>query len=304
MKNNFFDNSNQHENNQNIYGGNSYQSYNNGFSDGFSNEFGNSAYNDYAESKNSYPQNQPPMNSTYNGYNQGNNDVSNSYVDNSGYMNNGYQNNQIPYNNPNFEGNGYNYLDSSDPAGADVIYAKENSNDRLRDIIFILFFAAFAVMIFASLVSENTAFGSLVTTLTPFLFVGVFLSIFIVPIIYTMVNNSKKSRRCTQQVVAKIVDVRTIYSSSGHKSNYPTYKYYYNGKIYIVSSTNNKFVVDTTVGNEIPLRINPQEPTEFFIDSKKNSVATGCSLLFIGYIVLSILVPLIIITVVNSMFSN
>lgn len=298
---------------QNIFGGSSFSS---------------GGYPPYASSDNSYGQN-----NTYgdNSYGQGNSYGQSQSVDNYN-QNNNYQNNQYGYNTQNNSDNNKNnsytggtdynnsrysssysdnrdnnnqdFLDGSYPSDAPVVYAEEKSNDKMNNMTFILFFAAFILMFVATFISENTAFGSLWITLTPVLFICIFLAIFIVPVIYTIVSDSKKSRRCTQPVVARITDVRTTYSSKGHKSYYPTYKYYYNGKIYIVTSNHNKLLVDTTVGKEIQLNINPQEPTEFSEDSKANRVSTGCSLLLIGYIVLSILVPLIIITVVNTVFSN
>ncbi len=323
---------NHNENSQNKYSCNGYQDYNNNnsffdsnyqspyindnnsFDTSFDSRFDSSAYNGYA-GNNSYGQNQSntygnySQNSNYrnnqfdynntdfnNGYNQNNRYVDNRYAGDSSYQNNSYGNsyhNQYDYNSNDESKKYYNYLDSSDPTGAEVIFNDENKKSKINNIFLIAFLLVFFSIPSLSSFFNNDTMTKIVSVLMPVLLVGFVAFVGISALIKPSITSFKKKRRCKQPITAKIVDVRIVRGSKGSKSYYPTYKYHYAGKIYIVAASTSRTMFRPQIGYDVQMLINSDDPADYYIESKLTDIVSLIFGIMVSLIPLGMIITII-----------
>ncbi len=158
------------------------------------------------------------------------------------------------------------FLDADDPIGAEVVYSKEDSTAKLGNVVMVLFFLPFVLAIVSSAYLKDSAFSEYIEKIIPLFFIGfcLFLSLFVT--FYPVIKEKKKKRCCTQPITAKIVDIKVTYTKKGHRRYHPTYKYYYGGKVYIVSAESSRGIINPTVGQEVQLIINTADPVDYFIE--------------------------------------
>lgn len=92
-----------------------------------------------------------------------------------------------------------------------------------------------------------------------------------------------KSRKCTEPVMAQVVELipiqNTSTNSKGHRQSSVTYRpvfiYNYNGKDYREESMTSSYPPAFKVGEEVMLKIDPNDPTDFYAPSDKTIVFVG-----------------------------
>lgn len=126
--------------------------------------------------------------------------------------------------------------------------------------------------------------------LLPVLFASLFVIIGVGLIVFTLLRSKSKSERCSVKVTAVVKDMLKNYSHrDGHSSiTYcPVYEFYYSGE-YLEGCTNEYRNFDLPqVGQEVEIYVNPDEPKEIFIPSKKSlgfSVVIGAIFAIMGII--------------------
>ncbi len=207
---------------------------------------------------------------------------------------------------PNFNGNTFINDEpkyGNNPFDNNVVYGKEKYS--FKPIIFTSLFAfiilttfVFSVGLFSGTVKDEV-FEHLLLIALYSLIGGICIGAGLTP----PVNGIIKTRRCKQKVSAQIASVRvekdTYRNSDGrrrtNKSYYPTYRYNYNGKVYLIEASTNRHIGKPMIGKNLQLRINEHNPKDFyvfailrdaFITLLAFSVAYGISLenLFTAYL--------------------
>lgn len=130
----------------------------------------------------------------------------------------------------------------------------------------------------------------------------VFSIIFIVSGIFVSLVPKMKSKKCTETVMAEVVELIPVQSSrtsgKGHHRTSVTYRpvfsYTYNGKDYHVESGTSSYPPAFKVGEEVELKIDPDNPKFFYAPSDKTYgligiifSAMGGVFLFIGILLVA-----------------
>lgn len=111
----------------------------------------------------------------------------------------------------------------------------------------------------------------------------VFSVIFIMIGIFVSLVPKMKSKKCTETVMAEVVDLLPVQSSSksgrGHHRTSITYRpvfsYTYNGKDYRAESGTSSDPPAFQVGEEVELKIDPDNPKDFYAPSDKTYALLG-----------------------------
>lgn len=171
-------------------------------------------------------------------------------------------------------------------------FKEAKSKTRKRDVRFIstimiiIFSMFFGSMIIAKNSSRIDVMALLMSTLAPFM-IGVFLLIGFGMMFIPKIESNKKKKRCTQPVKATVLNIEKRYNgtdSNGNKSYeyIYTYQYFYLGKEYFIVTKESKRGIPT-VGEEIDILINHNDPEDYFIENKlKDIISFVFSLYWIG----------------------
>ncbi|MEE0264080.1 MAG: DUF3592 domain-containing protein, partial [Acutalibacteraceae bacterium] len=238
-------------------------------------------YNQYGD----YNQNQPPKNNAYGFYGQNNN-----------YQNNGYGNYNSPtgYNNHGVPDGYQSFNNSTDPPGAEQVYINERKGftaAKVATIVFVAFFVGLAAYtVFCNDPAINAVLVEKIIPIGALLFVSAF-SLYLA--LQPTINTIRKKPRCTQSVIAKIVDVKSRRSNNGGRTYFPTYKYSYRGKIYIIAAAKNMSLTPPYVGKELEMFINPDNPEEYYIGTKVINIISLVAGGFFFITALQFLIPTI-----------
>lgn len=159
------------------------------------------------------------------------------------------------------------YLESFDSASTEIIYKEEKVvKPRFMKYFIIILVLVLALTFFLVFkICADSELLYIIITAIPFL--GVFLLVGIYLMLLPKVTKKQKLARCKRLVNAKIVDVR-ICVVNNNKKHYPTYKLYHNNKIYIIEAKTKKGFYVPQVGDFVPMFINEEDPSDFYIESK------------------------------------
>lgn len=215
------------------------------------------------------------------GYNHNFNYPNDNYSNNNDYMQNSHSNNRYSANNSyhnNDYGNNYyttndyngyrSFINNADTMGAEVVYVNKHPSSKLKSIIVVMFILFFVACGFSGMfINEQSINAIMYEKVIPIAVMG-FMSICLLCItLQPTVNTIIKKPRCTRPVTAKIVEVKVTGGRNNGKNYYVTYKYFYEGKIYVISGVKSLSFMPPYVGKEVEMSINPNKPTEYYIDT-------------------------------------
>ncbi len=124
------------------------------------------------------------------------------------------------------------------------------------------------------------------------------ISVFVVAIGVKIISTSiSKKKRCTVEVLAKIVNVETLKSHDIEDVDVrvPSYSYWYNGTEYISKTGNFMAITPHEEGETVRIRVNPDDPKEIYDPSMKDtSKISGSFTIIIGVVFfISVLVKIL-----------
>ncbi|MEE0060808.1 MAG: DUF3592 domain-containing protein, partial [Acutalibacteraceae bacterium] len=178
------------------------------------------------------------------------------------------------------------YLDETDPAGAEVIRVdhKKKIAPENKTPLLIILAVQIAVLIYS--ISQHNEKDIIIYHMIITAFLNLFLYFGVKIMVDALTLPKIMKNRCTDSVTAKIVDVITEHyrDSDGHRHtrHKPVYKYTYRGKIYIDHASSARGLNIFGVGDVIEIFVNPADPEEYYIDSPEDDKSSFfISLLFI-----------------------
>lgn len=125
-----------------------------------------------------------------------------------------------------------------------------------------------------------------------FIFLGL---IFFIIGIFILIYPQLKEKRCTESVVAKVVENikdRSYYSDDNNFTRFVTYRpvfeFEYNGQNYNIQSNTSSNPPAFDVGEKVELKINPDNPIDFYAPSDRTFTFVGLIFIGIGLIFVAI----------------
>lgn len=120
------------------------------------------------------------------------------------------------------------------------------------------------------------------------IFFTVFGLIFFIIGICVLIQPKLKAKRCTESVTAEVIEnikVRSHYNNDNnhgtHSVTYrPVFEFEHNGQHYNIKSNTSSNPPVFEVGEKVELKINPNDPTDFYAPS--DSTFTLVGLIFVG----------------------
>lgn len=82
------------------------------------------------------------------------------------------------------------------------------------------------------------------------------------------INKYIKKKHCRHLLKATVVDLKSGYDNEGHRVYKPVYDFYYKGQIYHVEDSSARNFSLPTVGSQIDMLINEDDPYEFYVEFK------------------------------------
>ena len=112
------------------------------------------------------------------------------------------------------------------------------------------------------------------------------ISVLIVAIGVKIISTSiSKKKRCTVEVLAKIVNVEKIKCYDTEDYSVPSYSYWYNGTEYVSKTGNFMSIIPHEEGETLRIRVNPDDPKEIYDPSVKDtSKISGSFTIIIGVV--------------------
>lgn len=274
-------------NNQNGYRNtNSNQNYNSNYNQNYNQSQG---YNSGYGNRN----NQQGVHNQYNQYNQSyRNNPGGYHAQNAARNRYTHQSHTFRTNNPEeafrrlkmFTGNSNFYskirdifgrsMPDMDEDGSKVVIAKENFDFKPYFLIWIISGVALLIFTIVALILDGAEADEILADLLTYILFALFTGGCAGIALFPLVKGVTMLKRCTETVKAKVADVREERGTTitdGRKiettSYYPVYTYSYNGTRYIVEAASNRHIGLPRRGRELELRINKNDPKEFYMFS-------------------------------------
>lgn len=193
----------------------------------------------------------PPQNNYYGGYNQG------------GYYNGANQGGYGSMQNPNYPP----FYNSAHPQQG--VYNRGNM---------------YAVNTLPP--SAKSATKAFTICAVVFMFVGILLLGIMIAVVTSL---NRKYERCTASADGTVIDniLETHTDDDGtSRSYYPVFRYEYNGRTYEQKSSNGRYPAKYQIGDTVTVHLNPNKPTEFYVDKVDGiiklvfSILSGVFILF------------------------
>ncbi|MEE1282595.1 MAG: hypothetical protein UHK60_10175 [Acutalibacteraceae bacterium] len=200
-----------------------------------------------------------------------NNQYNNSQVNNNGYNNSYTTNNNYnsrDYSNSSYTKNYENNLHNQNRFDTEKIYVKSRKKGSWLPLIVIfspvlLTFIVVAIIIITSLLGIGEELFSKIMEIIPILIIAIIAFI----IVYFFINKAKtkssKKQNCKYNIKGLVIDVRKVEKSTTYYI--PIIMYCFMGKEYIINDDTQYFNC-IEIGTEIDMRINQNNPEEFYIE--------------------------------------
>ncbi|NLT08739.1 MAG: DUF3592 domain-containing protein [Ruminococcus sp.] len=128
------------------------------------------------------------------------------------------------------------------------------------------------------------------------LVIMLFCSVFVIVALVMYLGDKKREKICTEKLTAVVCENRPRKSSDSDSVTYqPIFEYVYNDHKYITGSKTASSPAEFSVGEEVELYIDPDDPTTIYVPSEKTSFWICC--LFGGIGGTGMLISLIILLV-------
>ncbi len=111
-----------------------------------------------------------------------------------------------------------------------------------------------------------------ITKIVPYLFMLIFFFVGLGIIITPYINKKIKIKRCTDKSIAKVVNLQRKRNSKGKYLYCPVYEYLYKGQILVTNDNSYRNFCLPKLGDEFEILINPQNPTDTYVNSNKSKV--------------------------------
>lgn len=111
-----------------------------------------------------------------------------------------------------------------------------------------------------------------ITKIVPYLFMPIFFFIGLGIMITPYITKKIKIKRCTDKSIAKVVNLQRKRSSKGKYVYCPVYEYLYKGQILVTNDNSYRNFCLPKLGDEFEILINPQDPTDTYVNSNKSKV--------------------------------
>jgi len=109
------------------------------------------------------------------------------------------------------------------------------------------------------------------------LFIMLFCSVFVIVALTLYLGDKKRENRCTEKLTAVVCENRPRKSSDDGSVTYQAvFEYVYNDHKYITGSNTSSSPAEFSVGEEVELYIDPDDPTKIYVPSEKTSFVLCC----------------------------